>query len=290
MFDNIFDCGDNMNNYYDMSKKRSMYLKIKNLYKDKKYGTVEREATKFLEQYPNDVLIRFMRAKSYRKLNRFDEALYDLEYNLNIDTGDHTITELFFLYYYLNMYEEALKILPSVYKRKSINAHSLVIAEIIMKIQLGKELNIKINSDCNYIIRQIYNYNSDITLEHIRNNHTQTNENECCFDKNVDLDYLFELVKNNLKNENKVNKAEILEIHYIGISNVGYINNDICNYIKVVVTPNTTNILNIYPINEVDYNYVYNIECDYNKLFNNKKDKTKKLTQIDKFNNRYKRV
>ena len=291
LFDSIFKCGDNMNTEYsNKQKQKVMFLKAKKLYMNKKYSAFDKVATKYLEKYPNDVIVRFMRAKSYRALKYFDEAISDLKYNLNIDDSNYSLTELFFLYYHLNRYEEALEIITDVYKRKCINCHSLLITEIIMKKQLGKKLNIKIGLDSNYITRQVYDYNMDMALEHIKNHHIENNENICFFDKNIDLDYLFNLVKYNIKNENKVNTEEILEIHYIGISNVGYIKNDICNYIKVVVIPNTTDILNMYPTNNIDCDYVYNIECDYDKLFSKKEEKVKKMTQIDKFNKKYKRV
>ena len=78
----------------------------------------------------------------------------------------------------------------------------------------------------------------------------------------------------------------MLEIYYFGVSNIGYINNINCNFIKVVVIPNTNNIISMYPTNEVDYNYISNLNIDYDKLFE-RNNKVKTISRIDKFNKRY---
>lgn len=91
--------------------------------------------------FPNDVQVRFMRAKVYRHLNRFDECIENLKYNLSFDEKDYSLTELFYVYYYLNMYKEALELLPKLYEIKNIQPYSLSIAELVMKKQLGLEVN-----------------------------------------------------------------------------------------------------------------------------------------------------
>ena len=273
----------------DKVRKNTMYNKFKKMYLAKKYNIFEREATKYLEIYPNDIKMRFMRAKTYRKLNCFEDAIQDLKYILELEVNDYALTELFYLLYYLNMYEEALSLLHLIYKRDSINNTSLSIAEIIMKKALGKNIVDKNRENCDYIMSQVLEYRLDEAIDHIKERSVETDKNRSYYVENINLNYLFDIVKNNLNSKNKVNTIELLEIHYIGISNVGYHNNTPCNFIKVVTMPNTTNILTMYPTNDVDIDYVYNIEFDYNKLFN-REEKTKRLSQIDKFNNKYKRV
>ena len=273
----------------DKVRKNTMYNKFKKLYIGKKYNTFEREATKYLEIYPDDIKMRFMRAKTYRKLNHFESAIEDLRYILELEINDHALTELFYILYYLNMYEDALSLLPLIYKRETINNNSLSIAEIIMKKALGKNINNKNRENCDYIMSQALEYRENEAIDQIKERSVETDKNRSYYVENINLNYLFDIVKNNLNSKNKVNTIELLEIHYIGISNVGYHNNTPCNFIKIVTIPNTTNILTMYPTNDVDIDYVYNIEFDYNKLFN-RGEKTKRLSQIDKFNNKYKRV
>lgn len=101
--------------------------------------------------FPNDVQVRFMRDKVYIHLNRFDECIEDLKYNLSFDDQNYSLNELFYVYYYLNMYQEALEFLPELYERKNIQPYSLSIAELVMKKQLGLEVSLKKGARCDYI-------------------------------------------------------------------------------------------------------------------------------------------
>ena len=265
--------------------KKGFYIKIRNLFKSNKYDTFIKEANEYLSLFPNDVQVRFMRAKVYRHLNRFDECIEDLKYNLSFDDKEYSLTELFYVYYYLNMYKEALEHLPKLYEIKNIQPYSLSIAELVMKKQLGLEVNLKKGSRCDYIKEQIFDYNEDAAFEHI-SEHKYNKEEKCRFNDNINLNYLFDLIRNNIDNTKKVNTEEILEIHYFGVSNIGYIENNICNFIKVVVIPNTNKIIRMYPTDEVDSNHITNIEIDYDKLLM-RKNKEKTLSRIDKFNKKY---
>jgi len=283
-----------MNNKLANDKKfyqKKLYIKVRELFVNKKYNSLIKEATNYLELFPNDVNVRFMRAKTYRKLEMFDEAINDLKYNLALDDNSHSITELYFIYYHLNKYEEAIELLPDIYSKRCINAYSVSISELVMKLQLGIEIKVKKDAKCDYIRSQIFNYSTTASLSHIQQSHiTEIAENTSSFNEGINLDYLFNLIRNNLKIGKKANVDEMLEIYYFGISNIGQFNNESCNFVKVVVIPNTDNIITIYPTNSVDVNYISMIDVDYNKLFNKKEEKVKRLSQIDKFNSRLKRV
>ena len=58
------------------------YSDISRDYREKNYNRVIKEATEYLKNDPNNVNVRFMRAKSYRELEMFNEAICDLEYNV----------------------------------------------------------------------------------------------------------------------------------------------------------------------------------------------------------------
>ena len=270
---------------------KNQYIKIRNLFTDKKYKSVIKESTKYLEFFPNDIGVRFMRAKSYRHLEMFKEAIDDLKYNLTLEDNGHSLTELYFIYYYLNMYNEAIELLPQLYLKKNINSYSVSISELVMKKQLGIDIKVKKDAKCDYIRSQIFNYSTSLAFSHIKEGHLNENSDRLSkYNENIDLDYLFDLIRNNLSNGKKVNTEEMLEIYYFGISNIGNVNGATSNFIKVVVVPNTSNIITMYPVNSVDFNYISNVDVDYDKLFSKKEEKVKKISQIDKFNNRFKRV
>lgn len=265
---------------------KDFYIRIKDLYLTKKYSTVEKETVKYLDRYPNDINVRFMRARSCRKLGKFNEAINDLKYILELGYNDHALLEIYFIYYYVNMYKEALDLLPLIYEKKPMNAYSISISETVMKKQLGLEIKLKKGSRCDYIRGQILSYSTEEAIAHLDKHINKTEENISYFNEGINIRYLFDIVRQNIDNTKKANTEEIMEIYYFGIGNIGSLNNTPCNFIKVVVIPNTKNIISMYPTNNVDYNFAINLDVDYNKLFKTK-NKVKTMSRIDKFNKKY---
>lgn len=283
LFVNISTCGDIM---VDKKEQLKLYLKVKKLYVNKKYSALEKEATKFLDNFSDDTNVRFMRAKAYRKLNRFDEAINDLKHILNSEFNEYAIIELYFVYYYLNMYNEALDMLPLVYQTNSINNFSVSISETVMKKQMGMEISLRKGTKCDYIRGQILNYSTEEAIFHINKHVGKTEKEKSYFNENVDIRYLFNKVRENIKNSIRVNTEEVMQIYYFGVANIGISDNQVCNFIKVVVVPNTNDIISMYPTNIVDYNYVANLDIEYDKLLKTD-NKVKTMSRIDKFNKKY---
>lgn len=288
--------------YHEKGYQKDSYIKIRNLYKAEKYNVLIKRASEYLNLYPDDINVRFMRAKAYRELKMFDESINDLKYNLGItdsnsiqmliknkqDIDEHSLSALYFNYYYLNRYESALELLPLMYHTNCLKNHSVFISELIMRVQLGQKVNIDINKNLYslYTQNQVLNYSEEAALRHIKE-HLNEKEDKSTFNEGIDLDYLFNLIRNNLCRNKRANKQEILEIYYFSIANVGYFEGMNCSFIKVVVVPNTKNIISMYPTNEVEDNSISNVECDYKKLFPKKEEKVKTLSRIDKFNAKY---
>ena len=227
-----------------------------------------------------------MRARSYRKLGKFNEAINDLKHILKQEYNDHAILELYFIYYYLNMYNDALELLPTIYEKRPMNAYSVSISQTVIKKQLGLDIKLKKDARCDYIRGQILDYSTEEAIAHLDKHLNKTNENISYFKEGIDIRYLFDTVRKNIDSTKKVNTEEIMEIHYFGIGNIGILNNTTCNFIKVVVVPNTKNIISMYPTNNVDYNYVTNLDIDYDRLFK-RENKVKTLSRIDRFNKKY---
>ena len=268
------------------------YSRLKDLYFNRRYIEFIKGSTKYLQKYPHESNLRFMRAKAYRALKQYSLAIYDLKYLLiNDSQNKYALVELFFLHYYLNNYKEALKLLPLLYEKQWINPMSLSIAEQVMKKQLGIEIKLKKNSNIDYIRSQIFNYSDSLALLHCEGHfsNNQYKESFSCFKDNINLKYLFNTVRKSIVNENKTDTNEVLETHYFAINNVGYYCDDICNFLKVVVVPNTDNIITMYPVNKVSFAEPQLLDVDYEKLFNTN-EKVKQKSRIDKFNERYKIV
>lgn len=278
-----------------MNDTKQIYLSILKLYRNRKNKEVIEYANKYLAIVPADDNwidnVRFVRAKALRYLGHFEDAIEELKElsKLEKDSAYATL-ELFHIYYYLHYYEKALGLLPELYTNKNKNTanYSLLITEIVMRKGLGMPVSYKKGTRSDYIKSQVVNYNEELALNHIKNHmHFEQTYNEySTFNDNVDIDYLFECVKNNLENSQKANVKDTLEIHFFSVHGIGYDKNCLCNYLKVVVCPNTKNIITMYP-----YSYLIDekhqvLNCDYNKLFK-KEQKQKIISRVDKFNQRY---
>lgn len=275
----------------EFSKKRinnNFYTRLVSLYKSEKYEAFLRLSDKFLNYCDSDRNILLMRAKSYRALEMYREALNEFLKAVKYKDNQYVILELYFLYYHLNMYKEALNLLPLLYGKEGIKGHSIAISELVMKKELGMNCDFKIGARCDMIKNQITNYNEAVALKHI-SDHLVINDNEfdhAYFDESIDLEYLFNTVREQIDSKNKANKRDMLEVHYFSVSNIGSNSGELYNFIKVVVVPNTNNIITMFPTNEVDVKHTMPLKYDYDKLFK-KENKIKVKSQIDKFYGRY---
>ena len=278
-----------------MSRYGEIYNLIVELYDIKKYKEVVKKVNKYIDLGFTNIRtlynMKFLRAKSLRYLGKFEEAICELK-ELSKEPTDKSFSkvELFFIYYHLDRYEEALELLPDLYATngKYFSNQSLSITELVIRKNLGLPASFRKGTKSDYIKSQIVNYNEQIALEHI-NEHTaykESHQEHSIFNKNVNINYLFECAKNNLKNGKIVNDNNLLSVYCFAVPSIGYDSNSICNYIKVVVVPNTNNIVAMYPFAYVESDDINMLACDLDKLFNRSKEE-KSTSQIDKFNNRF---
>lgn len=275
-----------------MSRYSEIYKLISKLYENRRYKEVIDKVNKYVNiGFENDAYahnLRFLRAKSLRYLGNFEDAIKELK-ELSVIEKDRSYSklELFYIYYFLNRYEDAIKLLPELYliETKHVSNHTLLIAELVMKKQLGMKVVFKRGTKSDYVKEQIINFNEEKALEHIKSHkiHEDAYVEHSRFNDNVNLDYLIECVKRDLKGNKKANIIDILEIHYFAVPGIGYDTNNLCNYIKVVVVPNTTNIISLYPYTYIEVDDISLLNCDLNKLFNREKN----TSRIDRFNNRF---
>lgn len=278
-----------------MSRQSEVYSLIVKLYENKRYKEVIDKVNKYIsigfENIRYECNLKFLRAKSLRYLGRFEEAINELiELSKLEEDNSYSKLELFYIYYFLNRYEEALKLLPELYemKNKYVANYTLLIAELVMKKQLGFNVNFKRGTKSDYIKEQIINYNEELALKHIETymSDEESYNEHSRFSEKVNFKYLMECVKKDLKNSKKANLVDILEIHFFAVPGIGYDKNNKCNYIKVVVIPNTTNIIAMYPYAYIEVDNAPLLNCDMDVLFSrNKEEQT--TSRIDRFNRRF---
>lgn len=277
-------------NFNEYNKINDLYHRLKHSYFDKKYDRFVKEATKYLS-YRENHWIRLKRAEVNIILKNYSEAESDLKLYLNdksVKKIKYALMDLFNLYFIQGRYKEALKLLPYVKRIDVSDKFQFILVELIMKKSLGIPVE---TSDYRYkyTYSQVLDYSDEKALEHIKSHLNEDDKYHSVFNEKIDLKYLFDKVKENLCTSKKDIGKSMIDVYYFGISNVGYTLGQIDNYVKVIVIPNTYNIVTLYPTFEANSDTLNYLDIDYNKLFQREEPKQKVKSRIDKFNEKYNR-
>ncbi|MBE6157316.1 MAG: tetratricopeptide repeat protein [Firmicutes bacterium] len=174
-----------------------------------------------------------------------------------------------------NNYIEAEKNLNKLVEKNLLAKYSkeYKILSIIINKGLSKEIDN--NDNNNYLEKQYINYDRDETIKHIKEiQFNEESKNVSNFMPSTDIELLMTEVEKKLTPD-KLQKIELVDIYYLDYENIGYaMTGEQANKLKVVVIPNTKQIINMYPIYD-----------DKNKI--EEKPKVKRLSQIEKFNKKY---
>lgn len=112
------------------------------------------------------------------------------------------------------------------------------VAELYVEKKLGR-LQGKVSFD--YIGQQIIDYDSDMALEHIKNE-----KKDRLFADDISIERVFSTISSNLPKESQVFR-EVLDVYDIHYPGIGYVDGSPTNTLRVVAIPHTTNILTMYP-------------------------------------------
>lgn len=136
----------------------------------------------------------------------------------------------------------------------------------------------------NYTYQQIMNYSKKSLFDNIAKNHADYETMECSFKENFPLEKVYDIIKGYLAKAPKTYRGLYFYEIYFKCDNCGTVNNRRADYIYVTVFNGTKDIAFISPtLNEENASYI-----DINKYFINEESKIKRLSQIEKFNRRYK--
>ena len=153
---------------------------------------------------------------------------------------------------------------------------------------LSKKLNIIYENDLNtYTIKLIKNYDENLVKEHIEI-HKYKRSKELryfCFDEDIDIDKLLVDIKNKISNQ-IATKVGLFHEYIIELN--GYSSES--NKFLVLTFGEENYIYNCYPIDYINKEELegYEEETD-NEYIQTNKPKVKRLSQIEKFNMRYKK-
>ena len=144
-----------------------------------------------------------------------------------------------------------------------------------------------------YSVRMINKYNKSDVILHI-NKHSYDEGNEVCFNKNININNLYDECNILIKNKKPVLTVGLTDKYIIKYPKVGMNleNEKEFDYIEVVTIYDSKNIITMYPKYDLNpfnrFNYDLNDRKKDNEVIeDNKNSKVKRLSQIEKFNKKY---
>lgn len=272
---------------YDINYYRSILKLIDN----DEYKKAKIFLEEYLKKYPTDEVALFKYASLLRKMGYLEEALNIIN-KVKKDT-DEVKYEKMFILYKLENYEEAYKLIQELEKENSKLINKYIFKEI--KIFTLKKLNLIdeniVRENETYKIRQIIEYNLEDALNHIEehlysNVETKT-EIHKLFEKEIDVNKLYFVIQDKLKDAFLYKRENTVDVYIFKYPNLNEdidYENENYKYLKVITLRKTYDIITIYPI----FSDIRIKEAnDINTKLEVERTKTKKISTIEKFNQKY---
>jgi len=256
----------------------------------------------YLRNYPNDYSAYTYYTFLLIILGNFEEAESVLEDVQNSYVNDYNfmkdkkkvdlmekniIFDTLKLLSYQERYEELFEFCQNhINEIKQLKLNSL---DFYCKQKLGiqcPEDKVKLS----YLINQIANYSESEFLEHIKKHLADYNQdldvpNESIFGSDFTIAHVLEEVKKYIGSDKRLYSGFYENLYVFKYNGCGRVNNKLVDYFKIVVLHNTDHFITMFPATGCE-NLPY-IDLNY-LIHEDSKPKMKKLSQIDKFNQRYK--
>lgn len=186
---------------------------------------------------------------------------------------------------YQEKYEELYKFFVKNYNR--MNSINLNGAWFYVEKKLGK-LSEKKRDVNEYLFRQITKYDENDFFDHIKKHLSSYNENvenpnAAIFEENFLLKEVVEEIKKYIPSDKRLLLGFYDDIYYFKYDGCGRSDKKLVNYFKVVCLHNSQDFITMYPVSgnenlpHIDLNYMKKEEPV----------KVKRISQIDKFNQKY---
>lgn len=223
-----------------------------------------------------------------------EEILINL-YNRRINNKGQILSELMFLYIKTEQFEKASLYLDDYLSENDFPNMARKTDYVKCCINKGNGIDLSEEEiSKSYYYRQLNNYNTESAIKYIYNNYCFHEEfSQKRFNDDVNIYTLFDNIKSILDPKYLYPETGCFDKYLFKVPNVGenFVGNT-CNYISVLVQKNTKNIINIIPISSIDKNEHYCFDLNailleedfYCSLLH---AKTKTLSRIDKFNQKY---
>lgn len=179
---------------------------------------------------------------------------------------------------YYEVIKTADKLLNSYAKKiNRAEAISLYRAIALAKVNLG----IPVTGN-GYYFSQIISYSKERAINHMKAHFDSTSE-VGTFLPDMNLEETFDVIQNEINNmrPTRFGIKSTNDIYLLDFDEAGIIDNTVLNKMQVVVIANTKNIVTFYPVSRLSFTY------ETREDVKSKKEPVKRLSQIEKFNQRY---
>lgn len=214
--------------------------------------------------------------------NNFVSAITILNKLLNTRIHEIALAQLVTIYINHGCYDLAYRYNNELLKVKNPRSHfNPKQIDIFLKYKLGLEIDIE--KEDTYYIKQLYSYSREEAIRHI-SQHLDEDEKKILhsvYSEDINIEELYEYTSAQIQNlepiEGSINDKYIIKCDKIvGIT----IDKQPTDTIKVIVIPNTKDIITMYPIPTI------NNKLEIENNYTSSKQKVRE-SQIDKFNRRY---
>lgn len=273
--------------YYD----DKWFSQILLLLNNRKLDRAMKELANYLESYPYDTTARTRYASLLLGCGRIDEAEIIInETEFTKKTTNKVRYELLKLKIkilcYQNKYEECYKLFvenDNLFKNYLVDYYShLVFFKTRLSLPIVEEEYYN-----SYTVEQLIAYSEESAIEHIKEHVDSFDTKETSFSSDFPVDEVYYKLRNILPIDTKWcrHSGMIKDIYIFRFDGSGRGYRKVTNYIKVVCIKDTNDIITMYP-----YHNDYNLPAiDINLKIDKEEDapKVKRMSQIDKFNQRY---
>ena len=200
-------------------------------------------------QTQNKIYAMLELGRLYASVGKANDAEKYFKELLNTQNKTYALLELYAIkqLIYLDIKNNNLEEILDLLMKLSIQDKEYYVIKSYVLYKLGKTEQIEVQ---NYYTQQLINYDEYAALEHIQK-HLDENDNKrlhTVFDSSIDLQQLFEQVKEKIKVINPTRFTMVEKYIICCEEEIGISDGEKVNTIEVVTIPHTKNIITMYPI------------------------------------------
>lgn len=270
------------------------FLKAISTIQNNPLNTIAR-LNEYTKKYPYDFCAFAYQAEALINLGRVEEAslildkTYERLKKYNLEKEKYI---LFIKQYHMNKlkiliynekYEEALYYI--LFNQDKLLSNEIGSCRFYLSAKTGRIDYLNLNIET-YLYKQIANYNEEAFLNHIKKHLSIYNldtdiNNEAIFNEDFPVSKVLEELKKYIPSKKSI-FSMYADKYTFKYDFCGRVDAKVSDYFRVITFHNTNELLTMFPIN-------YGSELDYTDLNYLREEKTniKRLSRIDKFNQRY---